>query len=162
MGRFIDLTGMVFGRLTVVCRGPRQGAKITWACRCECGRLSMAHGQDLRSGKHRSCGCLHLERVTKHGVSAPGRRTPTYHSWTAMKMRCLQPNHRKYAYYGGRGITICERWRNSFSAFVEDMGERPAGHSLDRIDTNGNYEPGNCRWATRDEQRANQRPRGTC
>ncbi len=94
----------------------------------------------------------------RHGHASAGKPSPTYVSWQAMLSRCFNPNTNRYKHYGARGISVCQRWRESFPAFLSDMGERPAGRSLDRIDTDGNYEPGNCRWATKIEQRANQRP----
>lgn len=129
-----------------------------WRCRCECGtEREKVSVHDLRKGKSLSCGCLRRERTSeatkKHGLV----NTPAYRTWSAMRQRCTNPNFKFYSYYGGRGISVCERWQNSFESFLADMGQPPEGCSLDRIDSNGNYEPGNCRWATRTEQMRNTR-----
>lgn len=130
-----------------------------WVCQCDCGNIAFAQTSDLRAGRHRSCGCLRVDVMTRHGgTNHGGGRTPEYRSWMSMKARCLDSDHDSYKWYGGRGITICDRWLASFEAFLADMGARPSlKHSIDRINNDGNYEPGNCRWATANEQAQNQR-----
>lgn len=128
---------------------------------CDCGKLHVGRLPHLRSGKIASCGCLHSEmsaaRRFKHGHTK-GKRSPEYNAWEHMIERCYDPKWREYFNYGGRGITVCERWKNSFVNFLADMGLRPsANHSIDRIENAGNYEIGNCRWATRLEQNNNKR-----
>lgn len=149
---FIDLSGQKFGHLTVTGRAfnkPNMQAK--WTCQCVCGKETAVAGQKLRSGDAKSCGCSKPGHVT-HGKS----RTKTHNSWIGMKQRCYYEKHAEFERYGGRGITVCERWQ-IFENFYSDMGERPARTSLDRINSNGNYEPENCRWAPDAQQARNRR-----
>lgn len=159
MPRIKDISGQTFSRLTVVAfAGQDAGHLALWECRCECGTVKVLRGSDLRGGQVKSCGCLFAsdefrERFTTHDMT----HSPEYTSWRSMIERCENPEASNYDLYGGRGISVCERWRQSFEAFFEDMGPRPDGHTLDRKEGDGNYEPGNCRWATRTQQQRNRR-----
>jgi Staphylococcus phage HNH endonuclease len=160
--RPIDLTGARFGRLVALSIEPpkRPDAGYRWLCRCDCGTTKSIARGDLTAGYAKSCGCLRAEwnkrTHTKHG----GYGTVEYSAWIRMIQRCEDKNLKAYKDYGGRGIRVCERWRHDFPAFLADMGPRPSPtHSVDRFPNNdGNYEPSNCRWATKREQRLNQRP----
>lgn len=164
--RTLDVTGRTFGRLTVVSRnGSDPRGKALWLCACSCGQAKTISGATLASGRIQSCGCLHREvaqatgyKNAKHGQSRGGPRFREYIAWKGMIRRCTNPRSKDWKDYGGRGITVAPEWRDSFDAFFAHIGPKPSPDlSLDRIEANGNYEPGNVRWATALVQRHNRR-----
>ena len=165
MRRFKEYVGLAFGRLMVLeeVTTLRTQRDRYYRCRCECGKALLVSRTNLRNGHSRSCGCLSrqrtAERNTKHGLS----NSVEYRAWQAMRNRCFNKNIPAYKDYGARGITVCPEWRESFLAFYAHMGQRPRdGVSIDRIDNDGHYEPGNVRWATRSQQAVNRRAVDTC
>jgi hypothetical protein len=166
LGAFIDIYGLKFDRLTVVERaGFAPSGAITWRCRCECGGEITVLGQNIKNGSTKSCGCLFKElnadfgrRPTADRTSHGRSKTPEYRAWRNMRSRCYNPKDKRYEEYSSRGITVCEEWRNSFEVFLGHIGERPsAKHSLDRVENDKGYSPGNVRWATHLEQNNNKR-----
>jgi hypothetical protein len=167
MGKFINLLGMEFSKLTVICRdGTNKSGVVQWLCKCDCGNIKTIDGNSLRHNRTVSCGCWNIEAAmingTKHGYAGGKNKnlSITYCSWSHMKDRCSNLNSENYKYYGGRGITVCERWlgKNGFVHFLEDMGERQnKKYTLERINNNLGYYKENCKWATKLQQARNMK-----
>lgn len=160
--RWEDITGLRFGLYTVVAyAGKPNGRQHRWRCQCDCGNERTVVRGSLINGDSQSCGCRKSEAsraaATRHGHAGRGRYSGTYQSWKSAIYRCHDPKSISYPRYGARGIAVCDAWRNSFEAFLADMGVRPAGTSIERVRSDRGYEPGNCRWATSKEQTRNQR-----
>lgn len=152
----LDITGERYGRLIAVRRVQNRGRRTVWLFECDCGSTKKIGLEAVRGGLTQSCGCIKKEEIarrsTRHGHSVGRKKSRTLRAWQHAKGRCFNPHDQKFPIYGGRGITMCERWRKDFSAFLANMGECLPGKTLDRINPHGNYEPGNCRWATSHEQ----------
>lgn len=163
MPPYKDYSGQRFGRLVVLSRAENLGRKVSFLCLCDCGNEKVISSNAFKCGTTISCGCWQVQtmreqpRRLQHGQSI-GNGSPEYQTWSRIKSRCYDPNEIGYHRYGGRGITVCDRWLESFENFLSDMGERPSqNHSIDREDNDGNYEPSNCKWSTKKEQANNRR-----
>jgi hypothetical protein len=149
-----DISGKVFGALLVLSRAPNT-SRTSWFCKCKCGKITQVIGQNLMRGFTASCGSFECKHGS-HGHCRGGVESTEYNTWRSMFKRCRDKNHPNYKNYGGRGIKICKRWQK-FESFIADMGKKPDGCVIDRINFNGDYEPNNCRWATHVQSAANRR-----
>lgn len=158
MKAITDIAGTRFGALVCVSPDRAPNGRPAWLCHCNCGKEIIKETSNLKTaGGIPSCGCLlNSTNNLKHGHARKGNYHPLYAMWQGMQNRCRNPDFKDWEHYGGRGIKVCERW-SDFDNFLQDMGERPDGMSIDRIDVNGDYEPGNCRWATAKQQSLNKR-----
>jgi len=164
VGKFLDIGGLRFEHLTALypaAQRVERGRQFSWWCRCDCGNEKLIASGKLRGGSTKSCGCLGRgqlgQRSITHGATRGYTRTPEYRAWESMIRRCEMPSQPNFPRYGGRGITVCPEWRESFETFLLDMGQKPSPkHTLDRIDNDQGYSAENCRWATWTQQRTNQ------
>lgn len=152
MGKLLDLTDQKFGRLTATRLAGRDGNRIMWECLCECGTHKLVRGSHLVSGATISCGCYRKDMMTTHGLY----KHPLYHVWGGMNSRCNDSNNKAYKNYGGRGVTVCDRWRDFKNFYTDVLPTYSSGLEIDRIDVNGDYCPENCRWVTPQQNNMNR------
>jgi hypothetical protein len=153
---FLDLTGRQFGSLKAIHpTDTRSRGQVVWMCKCRCGNSALVPSYKLTSAHTKSCGCYRSDLATAKNTTHGDYRSPEHRSWQSMKSRCLNPKSTQYKWYGGRGISVCDKWL-TYEGFLADMGRKPAGYELDRIDNNGHYEPANCRWASHRDQSRNK------
>lgn len=163
MSNKVDRTGHRYGRLVVIREVEKEKPGVLkWLCRCDCGNEVKVRGMNLTSGNTTSCGCYNIEKIkeahTVHGHNTKSGATSEYVAWNNVRSRCHEVNSTSFKDYGARGIQMCQRWKDSFVNFLSDMGLKPtAAHSIERRDTNGDYEPSNCYWGTDEQQRRNKR-----
>lgn len=159
--KFSNLSGKIFGRWTVTSPVKNKHGRFSWKCMCKCGNKGRVDGVMLRAGKSKSCGCYRNDVVAKrsfvHGHSINRTASREYQTWSKMISRCENQNDIEYKNYGGRGISVCKRWRKSFLSFFKSMGKKPKGLTIERVDNDGNYKPSNCIWATQAVQTSNTR-----
>jgi len=157
----IDLTDQRFGKLVVIRRVSNDHSNLSqWECQCDCGITKIIRSSSLKNGITKSCGCLRREVNRRNNITHGDSNSVEYQTWNDIRKRCTNPNDQAWKYYGGRGIQVCKEWVDDYLAFLTHIGRRPSSqHTIDRIDNDGDYKPGNVRWATKIEQRYNQRQR---